>query len=50
MVEETEAFLRELIDSNLPSTNVVKSEFAMLNERLAEHYGVPGYGAWEYAR
>ena len=42
MVEETEAFLRELIDSNLPSTNVVKSEFAMLNERLAEHYGVPG--------
>ncbi len=42
MVEETEAFLRELIDSNLPSTNVVKSEFAMLNERLAGHYGVPG--------
>ena len=42
MVEETEAFLRELIDSNLPSTNAVKSDFAMLNERLAEHYGVPG--------
>ena len=42
MVEETEAFLRQLIDSNLPVTNVVKSEFAMLNERLAEHYGVPG--------
>ncbi|MBT3635819.1 MAG: DUF1592 domain-containing protein [Opitutae bacterium] len=42
MVEETEAFLRELIDSNLPITNLVKSEFAMLNERLAEHYEVPG--------
>ena len=42
MVEETEEFLRELIDSNLPATNVVKSEFAMLNERLAEHYEVPG--------
>ena len=42
MVEETEEFLRQLIDSNLPVTNVVKSEFAMLNERLAEHYGVPG--------
>ncbi|MCH2506265.1 MAG: DUF1592 domain-containing protein, partial [Dehalococcoidia bacterium] len=42
MVEETEEFLRELIDSNLPATNVVKSDFAMLNERLAEHYEVPG--------
>jgi hypothetical protein len=42
MVMETEAFLRELIESNLPSTNVVKSDFAMLNERLAEHYEVPG--------
>ncbi|MFK5922246.1 MAG: DUF1588 domain-containing protein [Verrucomicrobiota bacterium] len=38
---ETEAFLRELIISNLPVTNVVKSEFAMLNSRLAEHYGLP---------
>jgi hypothetical protein len=42
MVKETEAFLRELIESNLPTTNVVKSDFAMLNERLAEHYEVPG--------
>ena len=42
MVEETEEFLRELIDSNLPTTNLVKSDFAMLNERLAEHYEVPG--------
>jgi hypothetical protein len=42
MVMETEAFLRELIESNLPVTNVVQSDFAMLNERLAEHYGVPG--------
>ncbi len=42
MVKETEGFLRELIDSNLPTTNLVKSEFAMLNQRLAEHYGIPG--------
>ena len=42
MIKETEEFLRELIDSNLPATNVVKSDFAMLNERLAEHYEVPG--------
>ncbi len=42
MVMETEEFLRELIDSNLPVTNVVKSDFAMLNERLAKHYDIPG--------
>jgi len=38
---ETEAFLRELITSNLPVSNVVKSDFAMLNSRLAEHYELP---------
>ena len=38
--KETEAFLRELIVSNLPVSNVVKSDFAMLNSRLAEHYGL----------
>ncbi len=37
---ETEAFLRELIASNLPVRNIVKSDFAMLNGRLAEHYGL----------
>ncbi len=38
---ETREFLRELIDSNLSTTNLVKSDFAMLNSRLAEHYGLP---------
>ena len=38
---ETSAFLRELIASNLPVTNLVKSDFAMLNGRLAEHYELP---------
>jgi hypothetical protein len=38
--KETEAFLHELIVSNLPVSNVVKSDFAMLNSRLAEHYGL----------
>jgi hypothetical protein len=37
---ETRAFVRELIQSNLPVDCLVKSEFAMLNSRLAEHYGV----------
>ena len=38
---ETRAFLRELIDSNLPVSNLVKSDFAMLNSRLATHYDLP---------
>src|SRR5690606_12117989 len=42
MVAETRAFWRELIDRNLPVSSIVRSDFAMLNERLAEHYGVPG--------
>ncbi|MEM6916982.1 MAG: DUF1592 domain-containing protein, partial [Verrucomicrobiota bacterium] len=42
MVEETRAFFRELIDSNLPVTHLVKSDFSMLNWRLAEHYEIEG--------
>jgi len=38
---ETEAFLHELITSNLPARNLVKSDFAMLNSRLASHYELP---------
>jgi hypothetical protein len=31
-----------LVRENLGIKNVVHSDFAMLNERLAEHYGIPG--------
>jgi len=39
---ETEAFLRELIEGNHPIANIVKSDFAMINDRMAEHYGING--------
>lgn len=42
MIEETRRFFRKLVDDNLPVRNVVKSDFAMLNNRLAEHYGISG--------
>jgi hypothetical protein len=42
MVGETRAYLRELIDKDLDAGYLVKSDFAMLNERLAVHYGIPG--------
>jgi hypothetical protein len=41
MPRETRAFVRELIASNLPVRHLVKSDFAMLNSRLADHYGLP---------
>lgn len=45
MVAETRAYFRELIERNLDSSHLVKSDFAMLNWRLAKHYGIDGVTA-----
>ena len=42
MVRETVAFIGELIHRNAGVLKVVDSDFAMLNQRLAAHYGVKG--------
>lgn len=42
MVAETEAYFRELIDSDLDATHLIDSDFAMLNEKLAVHYAIDG--------
>jgi mono/diheme cytochrome c family protein len=42
MPAETRAFFREMLVHNLPVRNVVHSDFAMLNQRLAELYGIDG--------
>jgi hypothetical protein len=42
MVGETRAYFRELLEKNLAASYLVKSEFAMLNEKLAKHYGIDG--------
>jgi hypothetical protein len=42
VAEETPAFLRELIAQDLPARALVKPGFAMLTQRLAEHYGIAG--------
>ncbi|HVE39732.1 MAG TPA: DUF1592 domain-containing protein [Planctomycetota bacterium] len=42
MIGETRAYFRELLEKNLPARYLVKSDFAMLNEKLAVHYGIPG--------
>lgn len=42
MIDETVAFVGELIRRDANVLNVVHSDFAMLNQRLAAHYGIPG--------
>jgi hypothetical protein len=42
MLAESRAYFRELVDQNLTADCLVKSDFAMLNQKLAAHYGVPG--------
>lgn len=39
---ETEEFLRYVLIEDLPVSSLIDSEFAVLNQRLAEHYGVDG--------
>ena len=41
-VEETRLFVQELFSRNLPARTIVDSDFTFLNERLAQHYGIPG--------
>ena len=41
-VAETQLFFAELLKRDLPAKNLISSNFAMINERLADHYGLPG--------
>ncbi len=41
-VRETHLFFEELLKHDLSVKNFVDSDFAMLNGRLAMHYGIPG--------
>jgi hypothetical protein len=42
MVAETRAYFLELIEKNLDATHLVQSRFAMVNQKLATHYGIAG--------
>ncbi|MBI1371396.1 MAG: DUF1592 domain-containing protein [Phycisphaera sp.] len=42
MVQESQAFFRTLLSENLSIDNLIDSDFAMLNQRLARHYGIDG--------
>lgn len=42
MIAETRAYFRELLEKNLDAGHLIRSNFAMLNEKLAVHYGIEG--------
>jgi hypothetical protein len=42
MVNETTAFFREVMEHDLSLREFLDSDWTMLNERLAEHYGISG--------
>ena len=50
ILEETRRFLEVLIDDNLPVRNLVQSNFAMVNNRLAVHYQIDGVTSPEIHR
>jgi hypothetical protein len=50
MVSETRAYFRELLDKNLDVSHIARSEFAMLNEKLAVHYGIAGVSGSQIRR
>jgi hypothetical protein len=50
MVAETRAFFTELLSKDLGAVHFVKSDFAMLNQTLARHYGIAGVTGHELRR
>lgn len=50
MVRETEGFFRHLLENDLSVSNFIDSDFTVLNERLARHYGIPGVEGHEHSK
>lgn len=50
MLRETHAFFSELLAHDLGVSHFVKSDFAMLNQTLARHYGIDGVLGHEMRR
>ncbi|MEQ8787594.1 MAG: DUF1592 domain-containing protein [Pirellulaceae bacterium] len=50
MLGETRGFFRHLLENDLSVVNFIDSDFAVLNERLAKHYGIDGVKGHENFR
>ncbi len=47
---EPYAFFAEILNNNLPITSFIDSDFVVVNERLAKHYGIAGVKGPEFRR
>jgi len=50
MVEETHRFFEEILQHDLNLMNFIDSDFVMINERLASHYGISGVRGQKFRR
>jgi hypothetical protein len=50
MTDETQLFFSALLYNDLSVVNLVKSDFTIINERLATHYKIPGVKGVEFRR
>jgi hypothetical protein len=50
MHEETVAYVAELFASNRPARELISSDWTMMNEILARHYGYPGIGGARFRK
>jgi hypothetical protein len=50
MLAETRATFREMVKQDQSALQIVDSDWAMLNQRMAEHYGIPGVTGWAIRR
>ncbi|MDB4526648.1 DUF1592 domain-containing protein [bacterium] len=50
MKRETQEFFGEILRHNLSARNFLDSDFTMLNDRLARHYGIEGVRSREFQR
>ena len=50
MRTETEMYFASVVHDNRPITDFIKSDYTFLNQRLAEHYGIPGVNGTAFRR
>jgi len=50
MIAETEGFIREMLRNDLDLLNLIDSDWAILNDRLAKHYGIEGVAGIEFRK
>ena len=50
MPEETRAFFGRMLADDAPAASILDSDWTMLNDRLARHYGIDGVAGAEFRR